>query len=269
MVRAGLLTASQLASYDHFKHTMLDWGVFKVDSFFPAHVSSSIFAGIVCGLTTVRRFCQRLLRSRLALIPFLMTRKQAPIDRVKTLCMNNPSVYTSIVQCGSVVRTLPSHMSYSRPHTSSSLSSHHPSMQLVQTEGVLSLWYVPSLCLLFFYVFLIPFLCIFSLSLYHTITITARPSFPSEQEGTHYPDPSNWYVLPLAHVCATTGTLFLYILAPLSLASPSIAFARLRLSFSRCFSLLFLSLSPPIGPHTLCSLVAYEQIRKFAGLSPL
>ena len=62
MQRAAILTASQLSSYDAFKHAVLDRG--WMSEGLPLHSISSIFAGTVCALTT------------------------APIDNVKTRLMN-------------------------------------------------------------------------------------------------------------------------------------------------------------------------------------
>jgi hypothetical protein len=62
MQRAAILTASQLSSYDAFKHAVLDRG--WMHEGLPLHSISSIFAGTVCALTT------------------------APIDNVKTRLMN-------------------------------------------------------------------------------------------------------------------------------------------------------------------------------------
>ena len=62
MQRAAILTASQLSSYDAFKHAVLDRGWMKEGLFL--HSISSIFAGTVCAITT------------------------APVDNVKTRLMN-------------------------------------------------------------------------------------------------------------------------------------------------------------------------------------
>jgi hypothetical protein len=62
MQRAAILTASQLSSYDAFKHAVLDRG--WMGEGLPLHSVSSIFAGTVCALTT------------------------APVDNVKTRLMN-------------------------------------------------------------------------------------------------------------------------------------------------------------------------------------
>lgn len=62
MQRAAILTASQLSSYDAFKHAVLDRGLMCEG--LPLHSVSSIFAGTVCALTT------------------------APVDNVKTRLMN-------------------------------------------------------------------------------------------------------------------------------------------------------------------------------------
>jgi len=48
--RAALLTASQLASYDHAKRKLLDSGYFREG--FPLHATASMIAGFVCALTT-------------------------------------------------------------------------------------------------------------------------------------------------------------------------------------------------------------------------
>ncbi len=62
MQRAAILTASQLSSYDAFKHAVLDGGWMREG--LPLHAVSSMFAGTVCALTT------------------------APVDNVKTRLMN-------------------------------------------------------------------------------------------------------------------------------------------------------------------------------------
>jgi hypothetical protein len=62
MQRAAILTASQLSSYDAFKHAVLDRGWMREG--LPLHAVSSMFAGTVCALTT------------------------APVDNVKTRLMN-------------------------------------------------------------------------------------------------------------------------------------------------------------------------------------
>jgi hypothetical protein len=62
MQRAAILTASQLSSYDAFKHAVLDRGL--MNEGLPLHSISSIVAGTVCALTT------------------------APVDNVKTRLMN-------------------------------------------------------------------------------------------------------------------------------------------------------------------------------------
>ncbi|EGC35979.1 hypothetical protein DICPUDRAFT_32523 [Dictyostelium purpureum] len=63
--RAALLTASQIPSYDHVKHLLLDHGIIKEEGL-RAHVISSIFAGLVASITT------------------------SPVDLVKTRIMNQP-----------------------------------------------------------------------------------------------------------------------------------------------------------------------------------
>jgi hypothetical protein len=62
MQRAAILTASQLSSYDAFKHALLDRGWMSEGLLL--HSVSSIFAGSVCAITT------------------------APVDNVKTRLMN-------------------------------------------------------------------------------------------------------------------------------------------------------------------------------------
>ncbi len=62
MQRAAILTASQLSSYDAFKHAVLDRGWLREGLLL--HSVSSIFAGTVCAVTT------------------------APVDNVKTRLMN-------------------------------------------------------------------------------------------------------------------------------------------------------------------------------------
>jgi hypothetical protein len=62
MQRAAILTASQLSSYDAFKHALLNRGFMQEGLLL--HSISSIFAGTVCALTT------------------------APVDNVKTRLMN-------------------------------------------------------------------------------------------------------------------------------------------------------------------------------------
>ncbi|KAN0014479.1 hypothetical protein ACTFIU_000797 [Dictyostelium citrinum] len=63
--RAALLTASQIPSYDHIKHMILDHGIIKVDGL-QVHIVSSIFAGLIASITT------------------------SPVDLVKTRIMNQP-----------------------------------------------------------------------------------------------------------------------------------------------------------------------------------
>lgn len=63
--RAALLTASQLASYDHVKHFLLNSGVLKRDGI-PTHFWSSFFAGFIAAAMT------------------------SPFDVVKTRIMNQP-----------------------------------------------------------------------------------------------------------------------------------------------------------------------------------
>ncbi|KAI8917253.1 mitochondrial substrate carrier family protein ucpB [Powellomyces hirtus] len=62
--RAGLLTASQLASYDHVKHDLLRTGWFKEGLW--THFCASTFAGLVCAFVT------------------------SPVDTVKVRFMNQP-----------------------------------------------------------------------------------------------------------------------------------------------------------------------------------
>ncbi|EGG17660.1 mitochondrial substrate carrier family protein [Cavenderia fasciculata] len=78
--RAALLTASQLSSYDHIKHTLIDAGYAKEG--FLAHTISSIGAGLVAATFT------------------------SPVDLVKTRIMNQPvdsrgvgTLYTSTLDC--------------------------------------------------------------------------------------------------------------------------------------------------------------------------
>eukprot|EP00050_Salpingoeca_kvevrii_P009122 m.307334 g.307334 ORF g.307334 m.307334 type:complete len:295 (-) comp19872_c0_seq1:105-989(-) len=78
--RACLLTGSQLPSYDTFKHYMMDKGYMGEGR--PLHFLSSIFAGLVCAITT------------------------APLDNIKTRIMNQPFdargvglIYKNSVDC--------------------------------------------------------------------------------------------------------------------------------------------------------------------------
>eukprot|EP01132_Coremiostelium_polycephalum_P004738 gene4738-5914_t len=61
--RAALLTASQIPSYDHFKHVLIDKGL---EEGINTHILSSIFAGFVAALVT------------------------SPVDLIKTRIMNQP-----------------------------------------------------------------------------------------------------------------------------------------------------------------------------------
>eukprot|EP01104_Vermistella_antarctica_P000691 TRINITY_DN10824_c0_g1_i1.p1 TRINITY_DN10824_c0_g1~~TRINITY_DN10824_c0_g1_i1.p1 ORF type:complete len:310 (-),score=23.00 TRINITY_DN10824_c0_g1_i1:67-996(-) len=62
--RAAILTSSQLASYDHSKHIILNRGLLEEGNLL--HFSCSILAGLVCAVTT------------------------SPIDNIKTRVMNQP-----------------------------------------------------------------------------------------------------------------------------------------------------------------------------------
>jgi len=78
--RAMLLTSTQLASYDHVKHSLLQTGVFEDNV--PLHLLVSMIAGLFCAITT------------------------APVDNVKSRYMNQPfdaqgkgTRYLSTVDC--------------------------------------------------------------------------------------------------------------------------------------------------------------------------
>ena len=83
--RAMILTASQTSSYDHAKHTILNWDLMKEG--LPLHIMSSITAGFVCAICT------------------------SPFDVIKTRIMNQESVvggvgkvYISMFDC--LIKTL-------------------------------------------------------------------------------------------------------------------------------------------------------------------
>ena len=85
--RAMVLTASQTSSYDHTKHTILNWGI--LNEGLPLHILSSITAGFVCATCT------------------------SPIDVIKTRIMNQEvsnvggnKVYKSVLDC--LLKTLKS-----------------------------------------------------------------------------------------------------------------------------------------------------------------
>ncbi|KAF2074568.1 hypothetical protein CYY_004114 [Polysphondylium violaceum] len=63
--RAALLTASQIPSYDHFKHMLLDHGIIQQEGL-KLHTVSSILAGFVASVAT------------------------SPVDLIKTRIMNQP-----------------------------------------------------------------------------------------------------------------------------------------------------------------------------------
>ncbi len=65
MGRAMILNASQLGTYDHIKHTLLNYNIVKDG--LTCHLASSICAGIVMAIAT------------------------SPVDLVKTRLMNQPS----------------------------------------------------------------------------------------------------------------------------------------------------------------------------------
>ncbi|RUP51127.1 mitochondrial carrier domain-containing protein [Jimgerdemannia flammicorona] len=79
--RAALVTASQLATYDHTKHWLIGQGVVKEG--LPAHLASSVIAGFACSITS------------------------APVDTIKVRYMNQPFdsatgrglKYTSSFEC--------------------------------------------------------------------------------------------------------------------------------------------------------------------------
>ncbi|XP_069142036.1 mitochondrial substrate carrier family protein ucpB-like isoform X2 [Argopecten irradians] len=74
--RAAILTATQIPTYDHTKHTILNAGLMSEGA--PLHVTSSMVAGFMTALTT------------------------SPVDVVKTRVMNqqqNNKVYTSAFDC--------------------------------------------------------------------------------------------------------------------------------------------------------------------------
>jgi hypothetical protein len=80
--RAGVLTASQLSTYDHTKHTLLHHQVFSSSSSLSLHVLSSIIAGFVASTMT------------------------APIDLIKSRYMiqtfderGNGDVYKNVREC--------------------------------------------------------------------------------------------------------------------------------------------------------------------------
>ncbi|PAA86916.1 hypothetical protein BOX15_Mlig010689g2, partial [Macrostomum lignano] len=66
VARAAVVTATQVPSYDHFKHTMLSRGLLKEG--LPLHFLASMFAGLMCAITT------------------------SPLDVVKTRVMNQDTV---------------------------------------------------------------------------------------------------------------------------------------------------------------------------------
>ncbi|RUS14667.1 mitochondrial substrate carrier family protein ucpB [Endogone sp. FLAS-F59071] len=80
MIRAALVTASQLATYDHAKHWLIGQGIREG---LPAHFASSVIAGLACSITS------------------------APVDTIKVRYMNQPFdavtgrglVYTSSFDC--------------------------------------------------------------------------------------------------------------------------------------------------------------------------
>ncbi|GAM27251.1 hypothetical protein SAMD00019534_104260, partial [Acytostelium subglobosum LB1] len=79
--RAALLTASQLASYDQFKHSLIDHGLVPGEGL-QAHVSASLLAGFVAAVVT------------------------SPVDVIKTRIMNQPfdasghgTMYRSTLDC--------------------------------------------------------------------------------------------------------------------------------------------------------------------------
>ena len=80
--RATLLTASQVPSYDHFKHFSIDHGLLQEDTLF-CHFVSSMFAGVIAAIVTSPI---DLIKSRLMI---------QPID-TKT---GNGLLYRNTIQC--------------------------------------------------------------------------------------------------------------------------------------------------------------------------
>ena len=83
VARAALVTATQLSSYDHLKHTFLNNEI--MEDGVPLHLCASLYAGFMCAVTT------------------------SPVDMIKTRLMNQPhdtKIYSGIIDCAvKIVRT--------------------------------------------------------------------------------------------------------------------------------------------------------------------
>ncbi|XP_063721705.1 mitochondrial substrate carrier family protein ucpB-like isoform X2 [Symsagittifera roscoffensis] len=77
VMRATILTATQIPTYDHVKHTLLNWGWFRGEGL-DLHITASMMAGLASAATT------------------------SPVDVVKTRYMRqiqHSGVYTSSLDC--------------------------------------------------------------------------------------------------------------------------------------------------------------------------